>query len=53
MQDPELHQRIVREVAQERMKDGTLHVPPDDTAEDEDMAFWNEVERRMREARSG
>lgn len=39
--------RITAEVAEEWMKDGKLHVPPDDTEDDDDAAFFAEVERRL------
>jgi hypothetical protein len=38
---------VVRVVAEEWARDGRLHVPPDDCSKDDDLAFWNEVERRL------
>jgi hypothetical protein len=37
---------ITREVADEWTRDGRMHLPPDDTSGDDDLAFWNEVDRR-------
>jgi hypothetical protein len=39
--------RITREVADEWTADGRMHLPPDDTSGDDDLAFWAEVDRRM------
>jgi hypothetical protein len=43
-------QRIVSEVHDEFVEQGRMHVPPDDTAQDDDIAFWDEVERRLQAA---
>ncbi|MDX6476713.1 MAG: hypothetical protein QOH95_2224 [Gaiellaceae bacterium] len=42
--------RIVSEVHDEFVEQGRMHVPPDDTSRDDDIAFWAEVKRRLREA---
>jgi hypothetical protein len=46
---PKTRGQIVREVAQEFMKAGKLHAPPDDVSADDDAALWQEVERRLQE----
>src|SRR5436305_14984108 len=43
-------QRIVSEVHDEFVEQGRMHVPPDDTSHDGDIAFWDEVKQRLREA---
>lgn len=43
---PKTRGQIVREVAQEFMKAGKLHAPPDDVSADQDQEFWQEVQRR-------
>lgn len=43
---PEQQTRIVRQVAEEWMAEGRLSLPGDETDEDE-QAFWAEVERRL------
>jgi hypothetical protein len=37
-------------VHDEWLRRGRLHLPPDDTTRDDDIAFWQEVNRRLREA---
>lgn len=44
-----LYVEITREVAEEWTRDGRMHVPPDDTTFDDDLAFWAEVDRRLTE----
>ncbi len=39
--------RIAREVADEWRAAGKLHDPPDETPDADDLAFWQEVKRRM------
>jgi hypothetical protein len=39
--------QVVREVSQEWTADGRMHLPPDDTTDDDDLAFWAEVDRRV------
>lgn len=41
--------KVVQEVSEEWMDAGRLHVPPDDTSGDEELAFWAEVDRRLAE----
>ena len=36
-----------REVSEEWTADGRMHLPPDDTRGDDDVGFWDEVERRV------
>lgn len=48
--DSELRGRITREVSMEWLKARKLHVPPDDTSGDDDMAYFDEIERRIKEA---
>ena len=47
--DTPVHAEIIREVAEEWTRDGRMHVPPDDTSSDDDVAFWAEVDRRLAE----
>ena len=46
-------EQIVSEVHAEWTAAGKLHDPPDDTSHDDDLGFWNEVQRRQRESELG
>ena len=42
-------QRATRECADEWMARGQMHIPPDDTSHDDDLAFWRAVDDRAEE----
>jgi hypothetical protein len=44
--DTDRDTQIVQEVHADFVQRGLAHVPPDDTSEDDELAFWAEVDLR-------
>jgi hypothetical protein len=43
-----LFDRVVAAVSQRWLREGRMHLPPDDIDDDDDLAFWHEVDAEVR-----